>query len=768
MSKTCHIDLESFSEEDLKSSGVYRYAEHPSTEFYVLGYRFDAEKVVTLWMPFDGVPEVIITAVRARCLEKYWVLPNSVTGAGGYYKYDIRLLRQTAVPRDLHDHIVKGRDVNPAAPGGELRAHNAQFERVVLSGTAGKRVNFPRLTIEQFVCTAAKMAANGLPRALGDSADALGTHPKDETGRISMLQLAKPRKPTKADPSTRWTFQNAPEKYIEVLTYNVDDVLAECGVDDAVPDLTPYEQKVYQLDQLINQRGIRVDLPAIENVQALITEYKEFLAAACAKATGDELLGVEGFKPTQRDKIAEWVRANGYPQLMDMQAETVKEIIAGTVAPDHVKHVLRIYSTYNAKAVTKYNAIQDAVCADGRLRGMFLYHGANTGRWSSLIVQLQNLFRPVIDDPELAIEAFSSRSLEWIKALYDGVDSMKVFASCVRGMLIADDDKDLCFPDYAGIEARVNAWLFDEEWKLEAFRAYDAKTGPDLYKLAYSRAFQIPPEQVTKQQRQVGKVMELALGYEGGCGAFVTMVDTYGVNLAELTQAVLPILPEDVKAEAQRMWDEMPQHRAGLPWDQFIACDSLKRLWRRTHPKIKQGWKDLKAAAEQAVQFAGKAYSIPNGKIAFKVLEYRGRRWLNMRLPSGRTLKYYNPRWIPEESVKRKDEWGNEYTEIIPGELRYWGTDTHTRRWMEVSSYGGKWDENGDQGISACILRVAMFALEENGYPLIGSVHDEPITEPKKGYGSMEHVQQLICAPIKWAPGLPLAIDGHRGPRYRK
>lgn len=768
MSNVCHFDIETFSEEDLKSAGVYRYAEHPSTEFYVLGYRFDAEKVVTLWMPFNDVPLSIVDEVLNRCRHKY------------FGKYAVDLVFTRTVPLDLHDHIVKGRDVNPAAPGGELRCHNAQFERVVLSGTAGNRVKFPRLTIEQFVCTAAKMAANGLPRALGDSADALGTHPKDETGRISMLQLAKPRKPTKADASTRWTFQNAPEKYIEVLTYNVDDVLAECGVDDAVPDLTPYEQKVYQLDQLINQRGIRVDLPAIENVQALITEYKEFLAAACEKATrtgdgkSDWLTegsamssSVVGFKPTQRDKIAEWVRANGYPQLMDMQAETVKEIISDPEVPDAVKHVLRIYSTYNAKAVTKFVTMVEAMCADARVRGMFLFDGANTGRWSSLIIQLHNLFRPVIDDPETAISAFSSRSLEWIKALYDQ-DPMKVFASCVRGMLIADDACDLSFSDYAGIESRGVAWLFDEEWKLEGFRKYDRNEGPDNYKAAFARAFNVLIEEITKAQRQVGKVMELFLAYEGGVGAFVTGADTYSIDLEELAANVLPTVPEEIRAQAQRMWDEMPQHRAGVSHQVFLACDSLKRMWRNAHPKIKQGWKDIKAAAEQAVQFPGKAYSLPNGKLAFKVVEYKGRSWLYMRLPSGRRVAYYKPRWIPEESVKRKDEWGNEYTEIIPGEMRYWGTDTHTRRWMEVSTYGGRLTENAVQALSACLLRDGMLALEEAGYPIIGTVHDEIITEPVKGFGTLEEAGKLMCRGPSWSTGLPLAVDGHRGPRYRK
>ncbi|MGH8235482.1 MAG: DNA polymerase, partial [Steroidobacteraceae bacterium] len=431
----------------------------------------------------------------------------------------IRVVYGPAVPEDLREHI---------EGGGELRCHNAAFERVVLNGSAGRKVNFPRIEIAATTCTAAKAAAAGLPRALGDAAAALSTYAKDDGGRMSMLQLSKPRKPTKADASTRWTIENAPEKYLDLWTYNVDDVLAECGVDEAVPDLTAYEQQIYQLDQRLNDRGILADIEAIGNVKALIGEYKTFLELQMEKATG--------LKPSQREKIAEWIRANGWPNLLDMQAETVKTLVKRSDVPANVKHVLLIYSTYGNKAVSKFDTILDMACADGRLRGQFMFHGANTGRWSSLGVQLQNLYRGVIDDPETAITAFRSRSLEWIKALYPEHDFMKVAASTVRGHLIAAPGKKFVCLDFAGVESRMNAWLWDEEWKLQAFRDFDAGTGPDLYKLAYARAFQVDHISVTKSQRQIGKVMELALGYEGGAGAFFTMVDTYGINLAELTE----------------------------------------------------------------------------------------------------------------------------------------------------------------------------------------------------------------------------------------
>lgn len=700
MGSRLHLDIETYSECDLKSAGVYRYAEHPSTEVLCMTYAFD-----------DGPVKLITPGL--------------------------------SLPEDLTSHILSG---------GKVAAHNAQFERVVLNGVAGQKIGFPKISIEQTICTAAKVAAHGLPRHLGDAAQALGSAPKSLEGKITMLQLSKPRK---KHPDGRYTPKNSPEKFQVLYAYNKQDVEAERDIDRLVPDLSESEQAVYELDQKINERGIQVDLEAIDNILYVVEEYKAYLEKTCKQLTGVE--------PTKRDKLAEWVRTHGYPSLKDMQAETVRQIASDQSVPENVRKVLQIYSTYNMKAVTKYAAILAAVCKDGRLRGMFMYHGAATGRWSSQIVQLQNLFRPVIDDPEMAVEAFSARSLEWIRSLYPGIDPMKIASSCVRSVLVASKGKDLLFPDYAGIEARMNAWLFGEKWKLDAFRAFDEGKGPDLYKLAYARAFHADPNKIEKKHRQIGKVMELAMGYEGGAAAFVTMAANYGVNLAEMAEAVLPFIPEDIRDSAEWMWTSLPQYRANLPHDQFIACDSLKRMWRGIHPMIVAGWENLKTAAEHAVQFPGKVYSIPNKKVMFKV---EGR-WLYMRLPSGRRIAYYNPRWIPER-IDEKIVNGKKVDVVVPGEMRYWGVDTYTRQWMELATYGGKLCEQACQGASSCVLRGGMKNLEASGYPVVGSVHDEAITEPDEGFGSFEDAGLLMCTLPKWAAGLPLAVDGHRAKRYRK
>ena len=189
------------------------------------------------------------------------------------------------------------------------------------------------------MCTAAKASAAGLPRSLAACAAALGTELKDSGGRIAMLQLCKPKKPSKADPDTRYSMEKHPDKWIAMLVYNIDDTSAERGIDNAIPDLIASEQQIYHLDQRINQRGVAVDLEAVNNILAVVGEYKRWLADECQHLTED--WKGDGLNPTQREKIADWVRANGWPHLVDMQAETVKTLCKNPEVPECVKQVLQ-------------------------------------------------------------------------------------------------------------------------------------------------------------------------------------------------------------------------------------------------------------------------------------------------------------------------------------------------------------------------------------------------------------------------------------------
>lgn len=720
MTKIAHLDIETFSEAPLKKTGLYRYVEDPSTFIHCVCYAFD-DGVVNLWIPFFDVSDDLVREAELI-----------LAGSGGG-----TLHLGPECPPDIAAH---------AAAGKQFRGHNAQFERTNLNNRPGRDIGFPFTRIDQWVCTAAKAATFGLPRALGNAALALGTYPKSEDGKAGMMQLAKPCQVTKKRPQGRYTLTTDPDKFVHLWAYCIDDVKAERDLDDHIPDISPSEQRDWELDQKINDRGVRVDRESVENCQFLIEEHKANIEK--------EFIELTGVKPSQTGEVAAWVRAHGC-DIENLQKDTVAFAVLDPKVPKNVKHVLVLRSIHASKAVAKYPAILKALMKDDRIRGMFLYYGAHSGRWSSMIVQLQNLFRGAINDPDTAIEMYRARSLDFIKAMYPE-EPAKVFASTVRGMLIPSKGKDLISIDYAGIESRKIAWLYDEQWKLDAFRKQDNEGGPDNYMLAYANAFQVPPESVTKDQRQTGKPMDLGLSFEGGIGAFVTMAKTYNVDLRQLTDAAWGKLPERFMDLSKNDFEKGYISRGDLSEDTALILNAIKHSWRASHPKIKQGWKDTINAAKSAVENPGATFQIPNGKLKFRMTGH----WLQMRLPSGRKLNYFAPR------IDRDGE----YTS-----LTFMGINTDTRRWMRCNAYGGFLAQNGTQASSNDLLRNGMhtvdqFVHEELGYPydLIGTIHDEAIMEIAEGQGSVDEVIELFCRLPPWAAGLPVTAEGWRAKRYKK
>jgi len=306
-------------------------------------------------------------------------------------------------------------------------AFNAAFERTMFNGHPGRAINFPRTEITQWVCSLAKARASGVPGSLGHVAKELGTHGKNEGGRNTMLKLCRPRKPTKDDPNTICLPENYPDDFFELFEYNMDDVESETGVDDLLPDLTPSEYETWVLDQKINDRGVLIDPAFIADAQVIIAEYRREMELLCLEmsgctCSGEHKLGSEkcsGFLPTQRERVADWIRANGYPYLDNMQAETVERLCASdSNVPPLPQKMLRLYATYGMKSISKFDVMLKAACADGRVRGMFNYYGAGTGRWSSGLIQLQNMARGVIKNVKFAVECIQTRSLAWLRAMF--------------------------------------------------------------------------------------------------------------------------------------------------------------------------------------------------------------------------------------------------------------------------------------------------------------------------------------------------------------
>jgi DNA polymerase len=325
---------------------------------------------------------------------------------------------------------------------------------------------------------------------------------------------------------------------------------------------------------------------------------------------------------------------------------------------------------------------------------------------------------------------------------------MALAASALRGTIIAPAGKKLVVADLSNIEGRDQAWLAGEEWKLKAFRDFDNGTGHDLYKLAYSKSFGAAPEKVTKDQRQVGKVQELALGYEGGVGAFVTFAAAYNIDLEALAPTVLSLAPQHLveKSEQFYAWTIKDKRNTfDLSRDAFLACETLKRGWREAHAAIAALWPALKEAVTMAVERPGN--TIACGRFKCR----RDGNWLRVGLPSGNVLCYPAPE-IDEE-----------------GAFTYMGMNQYTRRWSRLKSYGGKIFENACQSVARDVMAHNMPLIETAGYEIVLTVHDEVICEaPDSDEFNEEQLSQLLANNPPWAPDMPLAAAGFQTYRYRK
>jgi hypothetical protein len=452
---TASVDFETYSEADLIRQGAYVYAAHPSTDILCMAWAIGDEEP-QLWLP--GQP----------------------------------------FPARLAAHI---------AAGGRVLAWNANFERLIWKHVAQRLYGFPPVDDDQWWCTAAQGANMALPRSLDDAAAAIGgAAQKDATGYRIMLQVSQPRRPSKANPLTRWTPEMAPEKFATLYAYCQQDVRAERGIAARLYALSTWERQLYRLDQQINDRGVRIDRPLILAAQKVVEQTVGALDTELASVTRGALES-----HTQAVRLVQWLNRQGVP-CDSVASGAVGAMLARPDLPWAVGEALRIRQEAAKSSTAKLEAMLAAAGEDDRIRGSLLYCGAaRTRRWSGRLHQPQNFPRgdeTILGDVDGAVSALMTGNAHVVRALYG--NPMDVVASCLRPMMIAAEGHSLMACDFANIEGRVLAWMAGEDWKVQAFRDYDAGTGPDLYKVAYARAYGGSPSAVTKAQRQVGKVMELA------------------------------------------------------------------------------------------------------------------------------------------------------------------------------------------------------------------------------------------------------------------
>lgn len=664
----CHIDFETRSPQDLEDVGVDRYTRDPDAGVWCMAYSYGEDETVHLWHPGLG------------------------KNPGIFFPLGFE--------------------------GGQVVAHNAQFELAVWNNIMVPKYRWPRLDPAKVLCTMSMGYSMALPGKLDNMAAALGiTERKDLAGSRLATQMSRPRgdyREESGDYVYHWW--DEPEKLEKLYAYCQQDVRVEREVFKRLVHLPPDERHLWVVDFAINQRGMYVDLPAINAALNIVDIEQDRLAKELHTLTD----GNVSF-PSQVKALTEWIVMRGVP-LEGLAKQNVVDLLTQDFIPEDVRRAVEIRQEYAKTSVAKLAKIRDSVSDDHRIKGILQYHSAGTGRWGGRRIQPQNMPRPKLKQKEIErlLEYMTTHrpatSIEYIELLYG--HPMNVISDCLRGVLTAAPGHKLLAGDYSNIEGRTVAWLANETWKLQAFRDFDAGIGHDIYLLAAAKIYSKPVSDFTKSspERQIGKVAELACGYQGGVGAFQTMATTYGVKVP------------DEEAEA------------------------IKTAWRESHPRICQLWYDLEEAALDAVGHPGTICSAANGKIKFKM----SGSFLFCLLPSGRALCY------PYARIAEKETWWG----AVKDTVHYKAVDDRTKQWVETFTYGGKLTENIIQAIARDILADAIVKVAGAGWNIVLHVHDEIVVETVDGK-VFDFIECMSQQP-PWSAGLPIAVEGWAGFRYRK
>lgn len=651
--KLLYCDLETFSPLNLPQVGSFRYAE--DCEILLWGYAVDDEPA------------------------RVWDCTNPKT-------------------KEMPEALAKALKEVRAGERKIVWHNGMMFDTVVLEA-----LGYP-IPLDMIIDTMVVAYQHGLPGALGDLCDVLRMptdKAKDKDGKRLVQLFCKPQ--PDCYKVRRHTRDTKPEDWVKFVNYCRLDVEAERALYKALPkwNCTPWEHRLQVLDAEINRRGVMVDVELAEAAVELSERRKGILAEETQRQTNGEVGAA-----TQRDALIDYMFRHYGWKIESMTKSELEKRVDDPSVPEPVRELLKLRLMSTKTSIQKFKALLRRINKDGRMRGCLQFRGASrTGRWSSRGMQLQNLARPTVSQKEIdfATEVLKPRDGTF-ECFYD--DPSVILPNLLRGEIIAPAGKKLIVADYSNVEGRVLAWLAGEEWKLQAFRDFDAGHGHDLYKLAYAKAFGVKPEDVTKPQRQIGKVLELALGYGGGAAAFARFASGYGMNLSEMSEYVKSSAPRADWLDAADSYSFFAEKKmtGGLERETFIACETLKRLWRKTNPKIVQFWANAGNAVQKAIV---SRESVRVGYVSFT----RTKSFLVARLPSGRLLCYPSPKTNPSVG---KDS------------FTYMGMNQFSRKWEKIESYGAK----------ACIA-AGTPVLCRNGWTPI-----EDVTPQDEVWDGVEWVRQ--------------------------
>lgn len=654
------IDLETFSSVPIAKAGAQKYIASPDFEILLFAYSL------------NGAPPVCCDIAQGEHLPD-WVLDALC---------DPQCLKH---------------------------AYNAAFEWGCLSKFMGRQ-----LPPEQWRCTMFHGLYAGYPAGLDAAGRALGL-PEDKrklsTGKALIRYFCVPCTPTKSNGGRRRNLPyHDPARWELFKEYNAQDVTTEMEIERRLSLITvpDWLQRQWETDLLINARGVAVDMEMVNGALEIGATVRERLTQEAVRISGLS-------NPNSVQQLSAWLEQETGEEVTDLRKDTVAKMIAQAPDIPEVQRMLEIRQELGKTSTKKYDAIEQAVCPDGRVRGLLQFYGANrTGRWAGRLVQVQNLPRTYTQPLELARNLVKQRKLDNLRLIYGSVPD--TLSQLIRTAFVASDGNVLIDADFSAIEARVISWLAGEQWRLEVF-----KTHGKIYEASASQMFGVPIERIKKGNpeyalRQKGKVAELALGYQGGAGALI--------NMGALDMGI----PED-----------------DLP-------DIVQR-WRDTNKRICDLWYKMNSAAVEAISTG---YSVGVGRLLVSC-EYDAAHeveYLTVLLPSGRKL-YYNSPQIGE------NKWGGP-------SISYMGMDQTTKKWKRIETYGGKLVENCVQAVARDCLAQAIENLEAKGLPVVFHIHDEVVIDCRADTATLEDIVDIMSRPIPWAPGLPLNADGWVGGFFKK
>lgn len=657
------IDLETFSSVPIQKAGAQKYIQSPDFEILLFAYSL------------NGAEPVCCDFARGETLPK-WVAEALL---------DPQCLKH---------------------------AYNAPFEWGCLSRYMGRQ-----LPPEQWRCTMFHGLYAGYTAGLDATGRALGL-PEDKrklnTGKALIRYFCVPCAPSKANGMrTRNYPHHNPERWQLFKAYCCQDVTTEMEIErrlSAVP-VPDFVQKEWETDLIINSRGVAVDMEMVERALELGATVRNSLMTEAMQISGLT-------NPNSVKQLAAWLEEETGEEVATLRKDTVAKMLARDDNGPQIQRMLEIRQELGKTSTKKYDAIEAAVCPDGRVRGLLQFYGANrTGRWAGRLVQVQNLPRTYTEPLELARDLVKGRKLDALKCIYGSVPD--TLSQLIRTAFIAAPGNVLIDADFSAIEARVISWLAGEEWRLEVFRTHGK-----IYEASASQMFGVPIELIKKGNpeyalRQKGKVAELALGYQGSAGALIAM------------GALDMGIPEE-----------------DLP-------DIVSR-WRDANKRIRDLWYKVDAAAVQVITQGG-SVGVNSIVLAHEWDATQGTDYMTITLPSGRKL-FYN---APQIGV---NQWGNP-------SISYMGMDQATKKWQRIETYGGKLVENCVQAIARDCLAQAIEHLEAAGLPVIFHIHDEVVIDIRPfadNDAMLAKTVEIMSRPIPWAPGLPLGADGWVGKFFKK